>query len=537
MTERLHLLPRHRRMLEALLQEHLPDVEVWAYGSRVDGRGHDGSDLDLVLRGPDLERLPVDTLADFEEAVRESNIPFLVEAHDWAYLPERFHHEIEQDHVVFSKKELRGENSGWRAVALGDVTELLSGGTPSKGEPTYWNGTIPWVSAKDMKRFRLQDTADRITAEGLANGTRQVPAGSVLLLTRGMTLLNELPVCVTERPMAFNQDVKALRPKPGIDPAFLPYLVLGNKERFLSLVDLAGHGTGRINTDELKSLEVQLPPPAEQRTTAHVLRTLDDKIELNRRMNETLEAMVRALFKSWFVDFEPVRAKMEGWDAGLPPRLASLFPNRLVHSELGEIPDGWNVLPLDELALFQNGLALQNHRPTKNENRLPVVKIAQLRSGQPNSGEWATESIPSECKIDDGDIIFSWSGSLLLKIWCGGSAALNQHLFKVISKRYPKWFVFYSVRSHLLNFQSIASGTATTLGHIRRHHLSDAKCAVPNRQFLTAIDGLFCPLLSKIVSNELQSRTLIHLRDTILPSLVSGEFQIDNIRNHFAGAE
>ena len=169
-----------------------------------------------------------------------------------------------------------------------------------------------------MRHFCLRDTEDHITDEGLANGTKQVEAGTVLLLTRGMRLLNEVPVCVTQEPMAFNQDIKALRPGPGLDAGFLPYLVLGNKHRLLNLVDLAGHGTGRLNSDELKALDVCLPPVPEQRAIAHVLGTLDDKIELNRRMNETLEAMARALFKSWFVDFDPVRAKMAGRDPGLP---------------------------------------------------------------------------------------------------------------------------------------------------------------------------------------------------------------------------
>ena len=423
----------------------------------------------------------------------------------------------------------------WESVRLGDVTEFLSGGTPSKSQPAFWNGSIPWVSAKDMKRFRLHDTADHVSAAGLANGTRTAPAGSVLLLTRGMTLLNEVPVCVTERPMAFNQDVKALRPKSGVEPSFLPYLVLGNKRRLLGLVDLAGHGTGRINTDELRSLNVRLPPPSEQRAIARVLVALDDKIELNRRMNETLEAMVRALFKSWFVDFDPVRAKMEGWKPTLPSNIARLFPNRLVNSELGEIPEGWDILPLDEIANFQNGLALQKFRPQVNENRLPVVKIAQLRSGQPDGREWAKGNIRPECIISDGDIIFSWSGSLMLKVWCGGTAALNQHLFKVTSTHFPKWFVFHSILSHLLDFQSIASGKATTMGHIRRHHLSDAKCRIPNRELMTAIGDPLCTLYCRIISNDLQSRALIRVKDAILPRLVSGALQLNKLEKRFAG--
>ena len=239
-----------------------------------------------------------------------------------------------------TKQTAAGE---WREVTLEAVADFVSGGTPSKSRSDYWGGSIPWASAKDMKRLRLQETEDHVTTEGAANGTRMVPADTVLILVRGMTLLNEVPICIAQRPMTFNQDVKALLPKPGAAEKFLPYLILGNKNRLLGLVDLAGHGTGRLNTEEVKALNVLLPPLPEQRAIAHVLGTLDDKIELNRRMNETLEAVARALFKDWFVDFGPVRAKMAGREPYLPPDVWSLFPDRLAPSELGEIPEGWEV--------------------------------------------------------------------------------------------------------------------------------------------------------------------------------------------------
>ena len=259
---------------------------------------------------------------------------------------------------------------------------------------------------------------------------------------------------------------------------------------------------------------------------ACILGTLDDKIELNRRMNTTLEAIARALFKSWFVDFDPVRAKMEGHDTGLPRHLADLFPDRLVDSELGEIPEGWKVIPLDAIARFQNGLALQRFRPAQNEARLPVVKIAQLRAGEANSGEWASVTIRPECIIEDGDVLFSWSGSLLVKTWCGGRAALNQHLFKVTSGRHPKWFYLNSLLSHLPAFRRIAQDKATTMGHIRRHHLTDALCVVPPDAVIAGISDTFAWLLERQVANELVGRTSVALRETLLPKLISGEIRV-----------
>ena len=287
-----------------------------------------------------------------------------------------------------------------------------------------------------------------------------------------------------------------------------------------------------IRPSDIERLELKLPPLPEQRAIAHILGTLDDKIELNRRMNETLEEMARAIFKSWFVDFDPVRAKMDGsWRRGeslpgMPAEMYDLFPERLVDSELGEIPEGWGVKALDEIANFRNGLALQKLRPKENEERLPVVKIAQLRSGKADSDEWATTSITPECIIDDGDIIFSWSGSLLVKVWCGGRAALNQHLFKVTSRQYPKWFYLHCTQSHLPEFQRIAADKATTMGHIKRHHLSEAKCVIPNQTLLSAVDDTFVNFLSKCITINVESRTLADLRDTLLPKLISGELRV-----------
>jgi type I restriction enzyme S subunit len=228
----------------------------------------------------------------------------------------------------------------WYAGRLGDFVQLQSGGTPSKSQPDFWTGNVPWVSAKDMKFYWIEDTEDHLSETGVNEATRIVQEGTTLLLVRGMTLHNDIPICRVRRAAAFNQDVKAVLARAGTDPEFVPYLLLGNKARLLSIVDSAGHGTGRLNSDTLLNLPVQLPPTTVQRSIAHILGTLDDKIELNRRMNETLEAMARALFKSWFVDFDPVRAKAEGRDPGLPKRLADLFPDSFEDSELGEIPKG-----------------------------------------------------------------------------------------------------------------------------------------------------------------------------------------------------
>ena len=312
--------------------------------------------------------------------------------------------------------------------------------------------------------------------------------------------------------------------RPDIHLKFAYYLL-----KFIGLNHLKdGTSNPTLSRETFGAQALPFPPVSSQRAIADILGMLDDKIELNRRMNTTLEAMARALFRSWFIDFDPVRAKMEGRDTGLPREIADLFPDRVVNSELGEIPEGWELKSLDAVARFQNGLALQKFRPSQNEARLPVVKIAQLRTGEANSGEWASASVKPECVIEDGDVVFSWSGSLLVRTWCGGRAALNQHLFKVTSEKYPKWFYLHCLLSHFPEFQRIAADKATTMGHIKRHHLTDAVCVAPPDRVITRVSALLGGLLEREVVNEVASRTLMTLRDALLPKLVSGEVPVRN---------
>ena len=326
-------------------------------------------------------------------------------------------------------------------------------------------------------------------------------------------------------------DIWVIRPASGIDPRYLFYLMASQQ-----VVDFATQGSigtkmPRAKWDHVSRYPVELPPLPEQRRIAHILGTLDDKIELNRRMNETLEEMARAVFKDWFVDFGPVRAKMEGREAYLPEEIWRLFPDRLVESELGEVPEGWGVKSLDEIANYRNGLALQKFRPERDEERLPVVKIAQLRSGVADSREWSTANIIPECVIDDGDVVFSWSGSLLVKVWTGGRAALNQHLFKVTSEDYPKWFYLHFTKHHLAEFQSIAADKTTTMGHIKRQHLKEAKCAVPDREMISLVHRVIGKLVEQSISNDIVESELGELRDALLPELVSGQVETNGFKS------
>ena len=264
-------------------------------------------------------------------------------------------------------------------------------------------------------------------------------------------------------------------------------------------------GRQRVEKSALQELEITFPDLATQTKIAQILTSLDDKIELNLQMNQTLEAMAQTLFKEWFVNFD--------------------FPNFDGELENG-LPKGWKNEPMDKNIEFLNGLALQKFPPLDEDDFLPVIKIRELKQGFTNASDKTSTEIPEKYVIYDGDILFSWSGSLEVVLWCEGKGALNQHLFKVSSNVYPKWFYFFWVREYLPLYKSIAEGKATTMGHIQRRHLTDTIINVPNKELMILADSILSPILDKIQENKIQIQTLTQTRDTLLPKLMSGKIEI-----------
>ncbi len=317
--------------------------------------------------------------------------------------------------------------------------------------------------------------------------------------------------------------------------SYIKYFLQSKLFEQQALACASGSVLKHFGPSHLKTMSIPLPDEKHQSYIEKQIRPIDDKIALNNKTNEILGQIAQALFKSWFVDFDPVKAKAEGGELdviaselGISKEILALFPDEFEESQLGLIPKGWEVKSLDKIAHYQNGLALQKFRPEDENDFLPVVKIAQLNKGFADGEEKASPNIKPECIINNGDVIFSWSGSLIVDIWCGGKAALNQHLFKVTSNDYPKWFYLFYTKQHLDNFQRIASGKAVTMGHIKREHLTQALCVVPNEIFLAKISKFIGDIVQKIIDVRLENQTLTQLRDTLLPKLLSGEITIDS---------
>ena len=391
-------------------------------------------------------------------------------------------------------------------MVLSDLVDVIGGGTPKTTEESYWNGSIPWLSVKDFcgdKKY-VYNTEKSITVEGLNNSsTKLLHKDNIIISARGT--VGELAMIPYD--MAFNQSCFGLIPKGNNDPHFVYYLL---KDKVRSLKSQTqGSVFDTITKATFDRIECADYSEEDQHRIASILSSLDRKIELNNKINADLEEMAQAIFKNWFVDFEPFK------------------DGKFVDSELGMIPEGWKVGRLTEIASYMNGLAMQKFPPENNEDSLPVLKIKELGQGFCGTdSDRCSCNIKDECKIHNGDVIFSWSGTLLVDVWCGGDCGLNQHLFKVTSKDYPKWFYYYWTKHHLQEFIHIAKDKAVTMGHIKRGHLEEAMVAIPDNDSMEKAHELFEPILSKMISLRLESSRLSLLRDTLLPRLMSGEIEV-----------
>ncbi len=497
----LHLPARHRATLEALLREHLPDTEVWVYGSRVNGQSHDGSDLDLVLRGPGLAKIDAMRYADFLEAVRESTIPFLVEAHDWARLPETFHRGIERDHVVVvAGAEAPGGD--WMETRLGEVIELKCGYNLPKYQRQA--GSVPVVSSSGITDYHSEI---RVDGPGVVTG-RYGTIGKVFFVPGDYWPLNTT---------LYVSDFK------GNDPRFISY--------FLRRIDFGAYSDKSavpgVNRHDLHQASIRFPTSVtHQRTIAQVLGVLDDKIELNRRMNDTLEAMVRALFKSWFVDFDPVRAKQEGRDAGLPKHLADLFPDRLVESGVGGAPDGWEVAPLSEL------FDINPRRSLRKRQAAPYVAMANMPTTGHVPSAVINRPFGSGTRFINGDTLVARITPCLengktayVDFLEHGVTGWGSTEYIVMRPKAPLPNVFAYCLARTPRFrQFLIRNMSGTSGRQRAapQALSGFLLPAPDEPVVRTFEKLTGPLIARVSAATRESRRLLDLRDALLPELISG---------------
>ena len=503
MIERLHLSPRHCEEIEALLHKHLPDVEVWAYGSRVNGRSHDGSDLDLVLRGPKLAEIDTSRIVDFIEALQDSTIPFLVEARDWARLPESFHREIKRAHVVLAAgddERIAGRSLGVVGETIADFVDIVMGQSPPGGTVSGGVG-LPLLNGPTEfgphHPTPIQFTTD---ARKIAH------PGDLLFCVRGSTTGR---MNWADQEYAIGRGVAAIRHRCASELQPFVRAVLAFELPEL-LVQATGSTFPNVSASQLSSIPYPSLSATEQRAIAHILGTLDDKIELNRRMNKTLEAMARALFKSWFVDFDPVRAKMAGRDTGLPKHLADFFPDRMVDSELGEIPEGWEVKTLGDLLELAYGKALR--ADSRHDGDVPVY-------GSNGEVGWHNKRL-----VQGPGIVVGRKGNPGVITWAAIDFFPIDTTFYVVPKDSNQnlYFLFYALKGQ--DLPSIAADSAVP--GLNRNLAYMNKQVMPVDRIVEHFNVYVDPIFDRSHCLAAESRILAFLRDALLPKLISGEIRL-----------
>ena len=396
----------------------------------------------------------------------------------------------------------------WKEVTLGEISSKIGDGL--HGTPKYDDeGPYYFINGNNLNcgKIIIKDDTKRVGKDEFVKNQKELNEQTILVSINGTIgnvakYNNEL--CILGKSACYINVIKE------VDKEFIYYVLTSANFKRNITNEATGTTIKNVSLKQMREYKFNIPCNiSDQRRIASILSSLDRKIELNYKINADLEEMAQAIFKNWFVDFEPFK------------------DGKFVDSELGMIPEGWKVGRLTEIASYMNGLAMQKFPPENNEDSLPVLKIKELGQGFCGTdSDRCSCNIKDECKIHNGDVIFSWSGTLLVDVWCGGDCGLNQHLFKVTSKDYPKWFYYYWTKHHLQEFIHIAKDKAVTMGHIKRGHLEEAMVAIPDNDSMEKAHELFEPILSKMISLRLESSRLSTLRDTLLPRLMSGELEV-----------
>lgn len=379
----------------------------------------------------------------------------------------------------------------WPQSTLAEVGTLERG--RSRHRPRYafhlFGGPYPFIQTGEVREARkyIRKFEQTYSEAGLAQ-SRLWPKGTLCITIAAniaeLAILS-FDACFPDSVLGFTPD------KDKADLDFIYYTLT----YFQRELKHAGEGSvqDNINLSTFEDIRFPMPTLVEQRAIATVLSRIDEKIDLLYRQNETLEIISETLFQQWF---------------------------------FGGENEGWEERPLSRIAAFLNGLACQKYPPLNEVDKLPVLKIRELSSGISETSDWATSQVKPEYIVEAGDVIFAWSASLMVKLWDGERCVLNQHLFKVTSDEFPKWFYLRWCKHHLAEFIAISASHATTMGHIKRGDLDAAMVLVPPPPVLEAMSQQMKPLLDKQIENARQRKTLEKLRDTLLPKLLSGEVRV-----------
>lgn len=383
-------------------------------------------------------------------------------------------------------------------MKLGDIcSKIGSGATPRGGKDSYKDSGTAIIRSQNVLDWTFSSSGlafiDDDQAEALSSV--EVKQGDVLLNITGDSVARACIVPSEFLPARVNQHVAIIRANEEANNLFLLAWLQANKGTLLKLAS-SGATRNALTKRMLENLDVNLPSIDVQNKVAAFIDSIQAKITLNAKLNGYLEELFDLIFQRLIDDAD----------------------------------SDWDTASLLDIADYKNGLAMQKFRPDIGDEGLPVLKIRELGQGFCGSdAERCKSGIVDSVKVHDGDLIFSWSGTLLLDFWAGGNAGLNQHLFKVTSSAYPSWFYYGWTKHHLARFIMLAKDRATTMGHIKRSALAESEVVVPPENILLSQTQLMQPIIDQYVMSKIEARKLAVFRDSLLPKLISGEIDVSEV--------
>ena len=531
----------HLKIVQGILKKYVPAREVWAFGSRAKWLAKEYSDLDLCILGE--APLSFKTLGLMEEAFDESDLPYKVDVVDWATTSELFRRIIEKDKVVVQSPEkgARGNwGTEWSLVPIGEVAQLFDGphATPKK----TLEGPV-FLGISSLKRGQLDlSSTEHLSDEDYAKWTRRVVPSSDDVVFSYETRIGDVAIIPEGLKCCLGRRMALLRPdQTRLLPKYLLYYFLSDEfQDFLRTRTIHGSTVERLPLTDFPSYPVRIPPIQVQRSISETLQSLDDRITLLRETNTTLEAIAQALFKSWFVDFDPVRAKMEGRaPEGMDEATAALFPDSFEETELGVVPRGWRALPLAE------AMEINPTRKLKKGELAPYLDMASVGT----QGHVADATVPREMgsgsKFVNGDTLLARITPCLEN----GKTAFVDFLperktgwgsteFVVLRPRtpLPDYFAYLLCRHGAFREFAIQSMSGTSgRQRIQNDVLGRYPVAVPTIEIAEIFGETVSALQQRIAANHASSQTLASLRDTLLPRLISGQIRLPETQSTLKG--
>ncbi len=423
---------------------------------------------------------------------------------------------------------------GWKWTLLTDVARLQTGHTPSRKHPEYWDGDVPWIGIRDATAahgFTIYDTAEHTNELGIANSSARVLPANTVCLSRTASIGY---VVVMGKPMATSQDFVNWVCSGDLDFRFLKYVLLAEHDSYQMFASGSVHQT--IYFPEVKAFHVCLPPIEEQERIADILSGLDEKIELNRRMNRTLESIARAIFKSWFVDFDPVRKKMEGGEAGLAPGLVLFFPADFRESRMGPIPNGWECRSLGDVAQFTKGRSYKSVELGQSQTALVTLKSFSRNGGYREDGlKDYVGPYRSAQVVDAGDVLVAHTDvtqaaevlGRAVRVRSSGRhrtlvASLDTVVVRPVGDHLTREFLFLALDNSRFRDYAHGYSNGTTVLHLGAKALPQFPLVMPPADLVAAFSGIAKPLLARADLLGEENASLAAVRDGLLLELMAG---------------